>query len=182
MGSTAKYVPSRPEFAYLNPKMRNRFSAPVDMQYFLDRSIPEPNTGCWLWFGTALDEIRGVVSNKRKGEKQRWRAATRVLMEIVHGRKILETELALHKCDNGSCVNPEHLYLGDQRQNVDDMVRRGRVGITRGERNHRSKATDEMVVAIRSDQRTVKEMERAYGLGRTAIFNIRSRKSWSHVR
>jgi hypothetical protein len=55
--------------------------------------------------------------------KQLW--AHRVAWQNAHG-PIPEGKLVLHKCDVGCCINPEHLYLGDYKDNARDRVQRGR--------------------------------------------------------
>ena len=68
--------------------------------------------------------------------------------EIPHKLQVL------HRCDTTSCVNPDHLYTGTHRDNMDDMVRRGRVASGAGEKNSGSKMTDVEVAEIREMYRT----------------------------
>jgi hypothetical protein len=76
---------------------------------------------CWLWMGSrnALRYGYGVYG---KGGKY----AHRLSWEIHHGRPIPPGMNILHRCDNPPCVNPDHLFLGTQADNVVDMVRKGR--------------------------------------------------------
>lgn len=71
--------------------------------------------------------------------------ASRMVYYILYG-DIPEGKLVLHHCDNPACVNPEHLYLGDFTQNMQDKVDRGRVA---GSRHPRSKLTDQQVYEIK---------------------------------
>lgn len=64
-------------------------------------------TGCWLWRG----------AKHRGPSRQAWEAA--------HG-PIAGNLSVLHRCDDGRCVNPDHLYLGTARQNARDYAARGR--------------------------------------------------------
>lgn len=83
-------------------------------------SIPEPNSGCWLWFGAR--DTRGY-GQLRIAEKTRY--ATHVSMHVA-GRPLAPGEQALHRCDNPACINPDHLFAGRPRDNVQDMIAKGR--------------------------------------------------------
>jgi hypothetical protein len=83
-------------------------------------SIPEPNTGCWIWLGALTRDGYGDVHiNGRRIRPHR------VALEVRVGR-LLEGLWALHTCDNRWCINPDHLYAGTVQDNTDDRVRRGR--------------------------------------------------------
>jgi hypothetical protein len=56
----------------------------------------------------------------------RFRRAARWLLGFLRGVPLNRDEFALHHCDNPPCVNPRHLYVGSQSENVQDAVRRGR--------------------------------------------------------
>lgn len=83
----------------------------------------------------------------------------------------------LHTCDVAQCVNPEHLYLGDNGRNVEDRVSRGR-GV-RGSRVTQSKLTEEQVRSIKSDPRSLRVLAREYGVTFGAISHIRAGRNWS---
>lgn len=76
--------------------------------------------GCWVWTGSK--DIDGYGS-LRDGHKIK--RAHRVSWEI-HNGPIPEGLAVLHKCNNPSCVNPEHLKLGDHTENMQDRKRNGR--------------------------------------------------------
>lgn len=83
------------------------------------RSIPEPNSGCWLWLGAAWEDRPNVYYQGKK------RLASRVSYEAYVG-PIPPGLHALHRCDNPWCVNPEHLFPGTQADNNQDMMNKGR--------------------------------------------------------
>lgn len=75
---------------------------------------------CWEWKGTKLEGGYGQVRIDCKCY-----LAHRVSWVLFFG-EIPEGTLVLHKCDNPSCINPYHLYLGSQQDNIDDKMKRGR--------------------------------------------------------
>lgn len=101
----------------------------LETEMFLeDHSIPEPNTGCWLWLGAVDVKGYGRVSS-RKGVPG---LAHRLALSVNLGKAGIDGLLALHTCDQPGCVNPAHIYGGDYQQNTNDMIRRGRSAGGRG--------------------------------------------------
>jgi len=89
----------------------------------------------------------------------------------------------LHKCDNPRCVNPEHLFLGTQSDNANDMYRKGRSrkrGM-KGTDHHQAKLSEADVRAIRTSQEPDGKVGAQYGISRTAVNDIRKRRSWAHI-
>lgn len=84
-----------------------------------------------------------------------------------------------HKCDNPSCINPEHLEVGTQADNIADKVSRGRQA--RGSGVGRAILTEESVREIRSSPLKVSELSILYGVSVVSIRNILRRKTWQHV-
>lgn len=82
---------------------------------------PEPNTGCWLWGGAAWKSGYGMLGVSGKLKK-----ATHVYLQLA-GRPLPEGMLACHSCDFPPCVNPDHLFIGTQQDNLDDASAKGRL-------------------------------------------------------
>jgi hypothetical protein len=76
--------------------------------------------GCWNWTAGGNGVGYGIIWSGVKRE-----CAHRVSWELAHG-PIPEGKWVLHRCDNPGCVNPEHLFLGDNTANVRDMHSKGR--------------------------------------------------------
>ena len=86
---------------------------------------PEPNTGCWLWVGTTNNDGYGYVHLPRTSRGKRSVLAHRIAWERVNG-PIPKGPKVCHRRDQPSCVNPDHLFLGTQRDNLRDMYDKGR--------------------------------------------------------
>lgn len=92
----------------------------------------------------------------------------------------------LHKCDNRLCLNPKHLFLGTHRDNVKDMVSKGRQ--VKGERCPASKLTEAQVLEIKSRYRKVSRghgngasLAREFGVTKTAIGHIVRGTNWRYL-
>jgi hypothetical protein len=97
--------------------------------------------------------------------------------------EIPDGKFVLHKCDNPACVNPGHLFIGTQADNVKDMwdKNRARQGINRGESHGMSKLTADDVRAIRESSASGPVLAARYDVTRTTIADIRNRKIWTHI-
>lgn len=130
-------------------------------------------SACWEWDGTLMANGYGYVHCGGKLLR-----AHRVSYEVFRG-DIPAGQVVRHRCNNKRCVNPHHLELGSQQQNLDDMVKARRSA--NGERNARAVLTDEQVVAIRqsyaSGLTTYRALGEHYGVSESTIGLIcRNRK------
>lgn len=89
--------------------------------------------------------------------------------------------MVLHRCDVKLCCSPEHLFLGTQKENMDDMYAKGRGRHAFGEDHGMRKLDSEQVLAIFKDPRPQKAIAKEYGVGLTCISNIKTGFTWSHV-
>jgi hypothetical protein len=83
--------------------------------------IPEPNTGCWLWLGNV--DSGGYPQRTIYTRGAGTYRCVRIAREVIGARPY---EVACHRCDVPLCVNPDHLYRGTWKSNMEDKVRRGR--------------------------------------------------------
>ena len=147
---------------------------------FNNKFIPEPMSGCWLWLDTP--NTHGYGRMKVAG---RFRLAHRISYEI-HKGDIPQDLCVRHNCDNRLCVNPEHLLVGTNSDNVADRVRRGRNHSFNGRRagagNPNAKLTIEDVVAIRElrfSGLTLRSIGNRYGVAQRTIRDIFLGRSWA---
>lgn len=131
-------------------------------------------TGCWLWVG-AIFPARGYGAFAYPGEQ----LAHRVSWLLYRG-PIPEAAHVLHRCDVRACVNPEHLFLGDQAANMADKVAKGKQA-KGADFINRTKLTEAQVLAIRADPRRQIDIAAQYGLKQSTVSGIQLRKSWKHL-
>lgn len=86
-----------------------------------------------------------------------------------------------HSCDNPPCVNPNHLFLGNQSINMLDMVKKGRNKHKKGEKHPRAKLTEKQVLDIRKDARGAIKLSRIYDVGISTITQVKKRLTWKHL-
>jgi hypothetical protein len=145
---------------------------------FDSRYIPEPNSGCWLWLATLGNEGYGqiVAFNKRVS------LAHRLSWELHTGEDPGEFKVC-HRCDNRICVNPEHLFLGSDAENVADKVNKNRHA--KGIKIHNAVLNDGIVRDMRRDWcsgETVASISRKYGFSHSATRSAVNRITWKHVK
>jgi hypothetical protein len=140
---------------------------------------------CWEW-KSSLDS-RGYGRVWFDGKVQK---AHRVVYELVNG-PIPEGEgyhgtCVCHKCDNRKCVNPDHLFLGSNADNVRDMKSKGR-GVTpklKGEAHGCAKLTADQVREIRrlrAEGLTQQAIADRFGIGQPLVSRIVNGKCWAHL-
>lgn len=142
----------------------------------VDKSAP----GCWIWISTKLSPNGyGVMSCGSRGSRK---TAHRVSWEIHHGA-VPTNMFVLHRCDNCFCVNPEHLFLGTQADNMADKKAKGRTShlATRGNAKITEIQAAE-IVRLRRTGSTRRELASMYGLSPNTIKKIWARKIWGHVK
>lgn len=158
--------------------------------------LPEPNSGCWLWMG-AHNGQKGVDLYGFFGYDGITIGSHRASWQLYRG-EIPDGLVVRHKCDTPCCVNPDHLKLGTQLDNIQDAIDRRRHscgekhaatirGIphptTQGQNHRRATLTDKDVIAIRQLASSIPHRELSIRFN-TSIANIRSivyRKSWKHL-
>lgn len=137
------------------------------------------DNNCWEW----------ISSKNRKGYGKFWLKtkpyyAHRISYLIYRGSLPYDL-FVCHTCDNPSCVNPTHLYLGTAKDNYQDMKDKGRNINLKGSSNANSKLVESQVLKIRelykTGKFTVRGLAKDYKVSHGKIVSIINRKSWKHV-
>lgn len=170
----------------LNPNLawRGRIAQPIRERINSNHTL-NPQTGCWEWSRHRNAKGYGVLSCS-EGRAKKWSTlAHRASWETFVG-PIPAGMNVCHHCDNPCCVNPNHLFLGTQLDNVRDCMRKGRkrnVGV-RGEANCNAKLTAVDVLEIRRLNAlgtSQAELGRRYGITQGVTWRIIHRQSWAHI-
>lgn len=130
---------------------------------------------CWEWDGE-LDS-RGYGRIERSG--RRW-LAHRIALAL-DGRTPSVDRFACHTCDNPRCVNPAHLFIGTNRDNALDCIRKGRARRAVGERNGMTTLSDDQVRRIRASRLPVKHLAERHRVTISTIYRLRKRVTWGHL-
>lgn len=146
-----------------------------------DGPIPThcPELGpCWLWNASKREGYgRFRVNGKHV-------TAHRFSWELFYG-PIPEGKSVLHKCDNPECPNPEHLFLGTHRDNMDDMLAKDRQRSSLGTDNTHVKITVNQVHEIRAIYAlggiTQRALAKAFGVRKAAVWKIVNQRTWTHI-
>lgn len=137
------------------------------------RYIPIPETGCWLYDGYWGTHGYGMAN--RAGSNPQ--CTHRMAYEEAYG-PIPAGMHVLHKCDTRPCINPLHLSLGTNADNVADMMRKGRQQRANGEAHSQAKLTLAQVKAIRASNTPRLALAKEYGVHVTTIDSIIKGKTW----
>jgi len=120
---------------------------------------------CWEWLGYKDKDGYGKIGTRKTNI-----GAHRISWELHYG-EIPTGQMVLHKCNNSSCVNPHHLYLGDHLQNMQDRLNAGHY--LRNEDHPNTKFPDEIVRQIRKSNLTYQQLSQKYGISESQIGNIK---------
>jgi len=163
------------ELPWLNPNEQRRKSL---ADRFWEKVAIKGADECWEWQATR--NASGYGRFKVNGVLQ---SAHRVVFTL-DGRSIPDGAYVLHVCDNPPCCNPAHLILGDQTDNMRDMLNKGRGNHAKGSGASASKLSELDIPNIRQrlDQgETPTAIAKTYGVSDYAIYAIQTKRTWTHV-
>jgi hypothetical protein len=147
------------------------------------QKLNEANESCWVWTGNHSNKMYGKFSYRKdnkiiyiRAHVYSWELANNFTLKKKIGHFVC------HKCDHPWCVNPDHLFLGNAKENAEDKVMKGRVA--RGEKIGNSKLTEIKIKEIRSlhnNGSNTKELANLFDVKILTIQRIVKRRSWKHI-
>lgn len=151
--------------------MRLKQSGTLEQRFF--SRFAKLKNGCWQWRAHTDKDGYGVLPGDSKNTR-----AHRFSYEF-HKGKIPDGMVVCHSCDNPGCVNPEHLFTGTTKDNAQDALKKQRHYV--GEKNGRSKLTEQQVKNILVSPLNGPELAEMYGVDRATINSIKRRSTWKHL-
>lgn len=139
-----------------------RFWSKVDVKH---------KSKCWEWKASLRNGYGKLIY------RYKTISAHRIAWQLTHGE--IGDYHVLHKCDNPLCCNPNHLFLGTNKDNVDDMIKKRRHPY--GEKVGSSKLKESDVIDIIKSEDTYKEISEKYNISRSYVSDIKARRYWKHL-
>ena len=139
---------------------------------------------CWLWATPGWQGYGGITYQGRRIR------ATHAALLVYRGALPPKGSEVCHRCDNPSCVNPDHLFVGTHADNMRDMVAKGRHRLpppltaeqrARGSRHGMARLTEEAVREIRHSVEPTRVMARRFAVHPATIRKARRGAGWAHV-
>lgn len=145
-------------------------------------STPGPPDECWLWTGPKGGKTESAMYGRAEVSGVLW-FAHRLAWVVANGAEIPDGFVVRHKCDVRLCVNPSHLELGTQLDNIADRQSRGRQAV--GSKIWTAKLTAEDIDTIHrmsADGHTQREIGLAIGVAHVTVGNVLRGRFWKHYR
>jgi predicted XRE-type DNA-binding protein len=142
-----------------------------EIQYYVD------DNGCWICISHCKNKHGYPMVARNRTPMHLVRAIAKEkypdLPTYIH---------VLHKCNNTFCINPQHLYLGTNADNMKDRKDSGHYASTEGENNNNAKISKEIVDIIRelykTNTTTHRKLARLFGISKTQVTRILNNKQW----
>lgn len=160
---------------------RQKYADAYDM--LEKKSALDIKTGCRIWVAWVNKFGYGSLGEnyRKQYNVSRPHQLSYLLYVGKYNKNIYQIN---HKCNNASCINPDHLYAGTAKDNTQDMLVSGRDNFARGSRSGSSKLTENDVLEIRqrlSNGEIAKMICKEFGVSSGTISSIRTRRLWRHI-
>lgn len=160
-----------------NPPIKKKEFLTIN-EMFLSGFIKGDSDECWNWIKSKNQDGYGRMMWERKTY-----CAHRISYRFYFG-DFDQSLCVCHKCDNPSCVNPNHLFLGTHKDNMIDRDKKNRNSGAKGEKNSKAKFNKKIVLEIREAIKNGESnisLSKKYKVGADTISNIKNNKTWSHI-
>lgn len=141
------------------------------MKRFWTKVDKSDSGSCWEWTAAKNPNGYGMFNYKRKMQ-----LAHRVVWQITNG-PIPQGGCILHSCDNPGCVNPQHLRVGTQDENMKDMSRKNRSVIVNKKLDEHSVEQIKKLIGKKS----LREIANQFNVSHNTIWQIKKGKAWASV-
>ena len=121
---------------------------------------------------------RVLVGSRATGRKHVY--AHRFVWETLN-QPLTPGQCVLHRCDNPKCINPEHLFVGTQADNMKDMAAKGRGGAPRGAKHLSAKLTEEQAKYVLASSANSSALAKELGVTYQTIYALRTGITWKHL-
>lgn len=156
-------------------------SEAAQKRFWSKANVKSPN-GCWEWKHTLFKKGYARVRMSSNGYYSTTFVGHRVAFYLEYGIYAWDL-LVCHKCDNPKCINPKHLFIGTNRDNMQDMVNKGRQ--PRGSRRINHILIEDEVVEVRRRCLVEGEMRQSladeFGVSYYTMVDVMLGRTWMHV-
>lgn len=157
----------------------------TNQERFEKRIEKDAVTGCWNWTASLNNSGYGQFNLTGARPIPAHRASWLIYKGEIPADPCgaYKTGYVCHTCDNPRCVNPDHLFIGNQQVNMDDKMGKGRhnYGTSEGTAHGMAKLNDDLVREIRSSPESLRELSVRLGIGKSTLHMVRKRITWKHV-
>jgi hypothetical protein len=135
--------------------------------------------GCWIFCGNKDKDGYGIFTHGRGKQLRAHRASYE-----FHKKQDATGKLVCHSCDNPSCINPDHLFLGSPKDNTQDMIKKGRKASCQGSEHPFAKLNEVDILFIKQERsfgKKLKDIANDYGITFQTVSDICRGKTWKHM-
>lgn len=127
----------------------------------VDKNDP---SGCWLYKGFLDRDGYGIFTTALSQD--------RAHRYVLKNNTDIKGKVVCHKCDVRNCVNPDHLFVGSQADNIKDMISKNRHHHNRSRKSTPRKVTDEMINEILTSTLPKIHLAKKLGINKTTVYRI----------
>lgn len=143
-----------------------------------EKSVIKGNK-CWEWLGNIYPNGYGKFPCSINGV----RPSAHRISWMIHYGIIPPDKIICHTCDNRSCTNPQHLFLGTQADNIRDMHEKNRGMIGQTHVNSKLKKDDVIIIKkLLKDRQSHTFISKQFNVCRATITSIKTGKTWAHIK